>query len=72
MAAEEDDIFGTLARKSADLHKIGEGLDNLSIEEIGERIALLQAEIKRLEEARHSKQASLSAASAFFKMIEPS
>ncbi|HTV34335.1 MAG TPA: DUF1192 domain-containing protein [Methylocella sp.] len=71
MAAEEDDIFGTLPRKTATPHEIGQRLDDLSIAEICERIALLQAEIQRLEAARNNKQASLAAASAFFKMTEP-
>jgi uncharacterized small protein (DUF1192 family) len=37
-----------------------------------ERITTLQAEITRLEEARRAKQASLSAAAAFFKFDESS
>ena len=42
-------------------------LDDLSVQEIDERITTLQAEITRLEEARRAKQTSLSAATAFFK-----
>ena len=72
MAAEQDDVFDALPRKAATRHEIGQRLDELSLAEIGDRIALLQAEIQRLEEARNSKQASLAAASAFFKMTEPS
>jgi uncharacterized small protein (DUF1192 family) len=46
--------------------------DDLSVQEIDERITTLQAEITRLEEARRAKLASLSAAAAFFKMDESS
>jgi uncharacterized small protein (DUF1192 family) len=39
----------------------------LSVEELGERIALLKDEIARLEAARAKKQASRSVADQFFK-----
>ncbi|MBB4198684.1 uncharacterized small protein (DUF1192 family) [Rhodoblastus sphagnicola] len=42
-------------------------MDALSIEELGERIALLRAEIDRIEIAIAQKRASLNAASLFFK-----
>ena len=48
-------------------HAIGQVLDQLSVEELGERIALLKAEIERLELARSAKQASRASAAAFFK-----
>jgi uncharacterized small protein (DUF1192 family) len=48
-------------------HEIGQELALLSVEELGERIALLQEEIGRLEQARAKKQASRSVADQFFK-----
>ncbi|PWB83466.1 MAG: DUF1192 domain-containing protein [Methylocystaceae bacterium] len=48
-------------------HRIGQPLDTLSLAEFDERIALLRAEIERLEKARAAKAASLAAADAFFK-----
>ncbi|MBO0734073.1 MAG: DUF1192 domain-containing protein [Methylocapsa sp.] len=67
MAKEDDDSFGAPPRKKAPLHEIGQSLDDLSAQEIAERIAMLQTEIARLEEARKAKQASLGAAGLFFK-----
>jgi uncharacterized small protein (DUF1192 family) len=48
-------------------HEIGQELALLSVEELGERIALLKDEIARLEAARAKKQASRSVADQFFK-----
>jgi uncharacterized small protein (DUF1192 family) len=48
-------------------HEIGQDLSLLSVEELAERIALLKAEIARLEEAAAKKRASKDVASAFFK-----
>jgi uncharacterized small protein (DUF1192 family) len=59
----EDDA----APKKKLIHEIGQDLALLSVGELGERIELLKQEIGRLEEARASKQASLSAADQFFK-----
>jgi uncharacterized small protein (DUF1192 family) len=39
----------------------------LSVEELGERIALLEGEIQRLKEAQAKKRASREAADSFFK-----
>jgi uncharacterized small protein (DUF1192 family) len=68
MASEDEEIFGAPPRKAASSHEIGQRLDDLSVQEITERITALQAEIARLEEARRAKQESLSAAAAFFKL----
>ncbi|HLH13000.1 MAG TPA: DUF1192 domain-containing protein [Methylovirgula sp.] len=62
MARDEDD-----APRPPAVHEIGQPLDTLSVEEIGERIAALKAEIERLEQARAAKEASRSSAAAFFK-----
>jgi uncharacterized small protein (DUF1192 family) len=48
-------------------HEIGQDLSLLSTGELEERIALLKAEIIRLEEDKTRKGASKSAAEAFFK-----
>jgi len=49
-------------------HEIGTDLADLSVHELEERIALLGAEISRLQEAITAKQSSLSAADAAFKI----
>ena len=48
-------------------HEIGSDLSALSAGELSERIALLQAEIGRLEAERASKTASRSAAENLFR-----
>jgi uncharacterized small protein (DUF1192 family) len=48
-------------------HEIGQDLSLLSVEELNERIALLNGEIARLQEAATKKRASRDAASSFFK-----
>jgi uncharacterized small protein (DUF1192 family) len=53
--------------KSAASHRIGQPIDALSVAEFDERIALLRAEIERLEQARAAKSASLAAAEGLFK-----
>ena len=62
MAMEDDD---RPRRKIS--HDIGQDLSLLSVEELTERIALLKAEITRLEEAASKKRASRDAADNFFK-----
>ncbi len=49
-------------------HEVGQDLSMLSIDELDERIALLEQEIERIREARASKEASRTAASAFFNL----
>ncbi len=48
-------------------HAVGEPLDAMSVDELHARIALLRAEIARLEGEVEAKRASRSAADAFFK-----
>ncbi len=48
-------------------HELGQDLSALSVAELEERIELLKREIDRLEAARRQKEASLAAASAFFR-----
>lgn len=66
MAREDEDPFGAPPRKKT-THEIGQILDALSVDELDERVALLRAEIARLEAAKAAKQASRAAADLFFK-----
>jgi uncharacterized small protein (DUF1192 family) len=61
-ALDEDD-----RPKKKIAHEIGQDLALLSVEELSERIALLKAEIARLEDAMAKKRASRSVADQFFK-----
>ena len=62
MVTEDDDK----PRKKVS-HEIGQDLSLLSVEELGERIALLTSEIERLQAAATKKRASKDAAASFFK-----
>jgi uncharacterized small protein (DUF1192 family) len=69
-ALEESMAFDPLADdkpRPKPTHELGQDLSTLSVHELDERIALLEAEIARLAEARGRKEASKNAASAFFK-----
>ena len=46
--------------------EVGQKLDEMSVAEIDETIALLQGEIVRLEQARSTKAAHMDAAAALF------
>ena len=48
-------------------HEIGQKLSLLSVEELTERIALMNSEIERLQVAMAKKRASKDAANSFFK-----
>jgi uncharacterized small protein (DUF1192 family) len=66
--AMASDLFGEdRPRPKPAAHEIGQDLSLLSIDEIDERIALLEQEIERLRAARARKEASRTAAGAFFK-----
>jgi uncharacterized small protein (DUF1192 family) len=62
MAIEDDDK----PRKKI-THEIGQDLSLLSVEELTERIAQLNSEIARLQEAATKKRASRDAANSIFK-----
>jgi uncharacterized small protein (DUF1192 family) len=62
MAIEDDD-----KPKKKISHEIGQDLSMLSVEEIGARIGLLEAEIARLQTALTMKRATRDAADRFFK-----
>jgi len=61
-AIEEDD-----RSKKKLVHEIGQDLALLSVEELDDRISLLNDEVARLQAAVAKKRASRSAADLFFK-----
>jgi uncharacterized small protein (DUF1192 family) len=61
-ATDEDD-----RPKKKLVHEIGQDLALLSVEEINDRILLLNDEVARLQDALAKKRASRSAADQFFK-----
>ncbi len=65
MRNDDEDVFAP--RSAPAIHVIGQMLDELSVEELGERIAALRKEIERLERARQAKEAGRAAAAAFFR-----
>ncbi len=63
----EDTMFGDdETPKKKLVFEIGQVLDELSVEELEETMALLESEIRRLKTARDGKSAHLSAAEALF------
>jgi len=64
MAIEDDDR----PRKKV-THEIGQDLSLLSVEELTERIALMNSEIERLQQAMTKKRASKDAANRFFQIV---
>jgi uncharacterized small protein (DUF1192 family) len=62
------DPFADELRPTVSGHEIGQDLSMLSIDELDERVGMLEREIARLKEARAKKESSLAAASAFFKL----
>ena len=63
MFLDNDTQDSTTAR-----HHIGEDVTLLSATEIDNRIALLKAEIRRLETDRHDRNRSREAAEALFRL----
>lgn len=61
-------MFDEEAVKKPKGHEVGMVLDALSVEELDERIALLEAEIARLRLAIDAKRKSKSDADSFFKL----
>ena len=62
-----DPFFEDLPRKKPQTHEIGQDLSAISVDELGERIALLKSEIERLEAERAKKDKAKSAAANIFK-----
>jgi uncharacterized small protein (DUF1192 family) len=55
-------------RKKPKGHEVGMPLDAMSVEELGERIAMLRGEIGRLEQALAARQQTRAAADQLFRM----
>ena len=49
-------------------HEVGMPIDTMSVEELSERIGLLEGEIARLKAAIEARQKTRSAADALFKL----
>jgi uncharacterized small protein (DUF1192 family) len=60
-------IFDEEPAKKKRAHEVGEDLSRLSLDELAARVALLKAEIERIEAAAAAKRASATAAEGFFK-----
>ena len=60
-------IFDEEAPKKKPAHEIGEDLSRLSLDELEARVAILKAEIERIEAVAAAKRASATAAQGFFK-----
>jgi uncharacterized small protein (DUF1192 family) len=54
-------------RKVIKTHEVGMPIDTMSVDELTERIAMLDAEIARLRDAIAARQKSKSAADSIFK-----
>ena len=65
--SDEEMTLGLTPRRAAPAHELGQPLDALSLRELEERVALMRAEIARLESAAQAKRASKNAADAFFR-----
>ncbi|MDO1582023.1 DUF1192 domain-containing protein [Rhizobium oryzicola] len=61
------DLFDEEAPKKRSSHEIGCDLSSLSVEELQQRILLLQGEIARLEAEKERKAAGRKAAGSLFK-----
>lgn len=60
-------LFDDEPLKKPKAHEIGQDLSLLSVDELGERIALLRAEIERLEGELQAKGTTKTAAEALFR-----
>lgn len=60
-------LFDDEPKKKPKVHEIGQDLSLLSVGELKERIALLRAEIERLETELSTKGATKNAAEALFR-----
>ncbi|MXQ12734.1 DUF1192 domain-containing protein [Microvirga makkahensis] len=62
------DPFADEPRTALSAHEIGQDLSMLSVDELDERIALLEKEVARLKEAKAAKEDTRAAASALFRL----
>ncbi len=61
-------IFDEEPKRKKVVHEIGQDLSMLSVDELGERIAILKREVERLETESVLKGAQREQASALFKI----
>ena len=61
-------MFGDDEAKKPRGHEVGMPIDTMSVEELEERIAMLKAEIARLEQAIAARQKVRSEADSLFKL----
>jgi uncharacterized small protein (DUF1192 family) len=66
-ALDDESVFGAKP-KPRPTHEIGQSIDDLSAPELAERIALLRAEIGRLEKAIEAREATRATAHSIFKI----
>lgn len=60
-------IFEEEAPRKVPAHQVGQDISLLSVDELAQRIALLNEEIARLEAERAARGRTLSAAEALFR-----
>ena len=60
-------MFDDEAPKKLKTHEVGMPIDTMSVDELNERIGLLEAEIVRLREAIAVRQKTKAAADSLFK-----
>jgi uncharacterized small protein (DUF1192 family) len=60
-------LFDEEPPKKKKVHQIGEDLSTFSLAELADRIAVLKAEIARIEQDIAAKRASADVAASFFK-----
>lgn len=61
-------MFGDDEVKKLKGHEVGMPIDSMSVDELQERIGLLQAEIVRLEQAIAARKNTRAAADSLFKL----
>ena len=61
-------MFDDEAVKKPLTHEVGMPIDTMSADELGQRIALLRAEIARLEQGIAARQQSRSQAESLFRL----
>ena len=60
-------MFDDEAPKKLKTHEVGMPIDTMSVDELNERIGLLEAEIVRLRDAIAARQKTKAAADSLFK-----
>ena len=61
-------MFDDEAAKRPRTHEVGMAIDTMSVDELNERIGILEKEIARLREAIAARQQTKAAAESLFKL----